>query len=1100
VFFKVLGDVSVVDDTGSATRIRAGRQRAVLAMLTLEANTVVSRAALIDGVWGDRLPETPDAALHVAVSRLRSQLGSCGGRITAEPGGYRLDAGWDEVDVLLAEALLRDGRNSLAMGDSSAAANAFERALGSWTGDALHDLNSYQFCELAARRLNDLRIALVEARNDAYLGDSRHLEVLADAERWIDAEPWREHLRAQHVVALYRAGRQAEALRACEDLRKTLRNDLGLEPSVEMQELEHRVLDQDSTLRASESGVLTPLPEWTAQALPFVGRVEEHERVIRALAEASTRGIRLVLVEGPGGIGKSRFLLNFARSVARDAIVIPLQVNHLWESTLHALARAMAEASLALSEEDLEFIVRGLPEVPQDIAFLRSVARSVISGDDVAAALNDADILTSGARWLAALSAKAPVVILVDDFDTAGTPLNHIVGKLVALSTPKRVLVVGSARGPVGATAPQVAQLVSAMTERGLAETITLAPLTPEDIDALLARMRIAPRELLVERLAALTGGHPLVLAEILSSGPVERVIDDWAAPPRVADVVRRRTAELGRATADVVRAASLFEGDFSVELLAEVMDAREATVAELLDRAVEAHVVQPTSARSYRFAHRMYPQTLARDMGDQRQARGHRRIATVLEQRGGTAASVLASHWARAEGSDASQKIALYARAAAQDAMALFEPHSAMMWLELAANHVGEEERGTLLLELAEAQQFAGDPRGIESLCEAVSLALDHDDDALTLRILGARLPGWSTLPGVTSHNTRRFLSRALLIANDDVACSRVNAWLAAELALECPAESAHVMDRALAFARASNDQTALADCLMRFAATAAAPHVLDRRHAAVAELLEIASPLDVTTRYYALSTLGIAAIQAGDVRQADIAIAESDAIAGQFDLGPLRWSRLVGRAWRMALAGDLSEAAHFIGEAARYGEERGIAAALDTGALQSGLLMWQQGRFGERAEQIRANYARVVDRFPAVPLVLARALAEHASDREEARAIVATFAHDAFASVRTATFWSSLLLLTAETALLAGMPEASAQIRDLLLPFADQVAHAGMWVTGPIAYGVAVACAGCGDSRADAYLALATNTAAQLGAPLFAEQARQAAALVPH
>src|SRR5205085_4905738 len=120
---------------------------------------------------------------------------------------------------------------------------------------------------------------------------------------------------------------------------------------------------------------------------------------------------------------------------------------------------------------------------------------------------------------------------------------------------------------PVEHTAPQVAQLVSAMTARGLAESIALAPLTPEDLDALLGRMRVAPRKILVDRLAALTGGHPLLLAEILSSGPVERVIDDWAAPPRVADVVRRRTAELGQATADVLRTASFFEGDFSVAL-----------------------------------------------------------------------------------------------------------------------------------------------------------------------------------------------------------------------------------------------------------------------------------------------------------------------------------------------------------------------------------------------------------------------------------------------------------------------------------------------------------------------------------------------------
>jgi len=185
VLFRALGDVGVTDD-GSVTRIRAGRQRALLLQLMLEPNSVVNRSTLIEGTWGDTLPESPAAALHVAVSRLRSQLGACGDRITAEGGGYRLDAAADEVDIFLAESLLRDGRNALAVGDVSAAADAFERGLALWMGDALHDLREHRFYEGVARRFADLRIALVEARNDAYLSVGRHLEVLADADTWIE--------------------------------------------------------------------------------------------------------------------------------------------------------------------------------------------------------------------------------------------------------------------------------------------------------------------------------------------------------------------------------------------------------------------------------------------------------------------------------------------------------------------------------------------------------------------------------------------------------------------------------------------------------------------------------------------------------------------------------------------------------------------------------------------------------------------------------------------------------------------------------------------------------------------------------------------------
>jgi DNA-binding SARP family transcriptional activator len=1099
MLFRVLGDVVVVDDDGTVTTVGAAKQRALLALLLIDANSVVSRTALIDGIWGERLPANADSALHVTLSRLRSRLGVHGERICAERAGYRLDAAPDEIDILRAESLLRDGRSALAAGDAETAADAFERGLALWTGDALHDLSDYPFNAVAAGRLADLRMVLVEARNDAYLICGRHLEVLGDAESWIDAAPLREHLRAQKVAALYRAGRQVEALRACDDWRKELRDDCGLEPSPPMQDLERRVLDQDPVLGATESGFLTPLPEWTAQTMPFVGRVDETEQVMRALADASKSTMRMVLVTGEAGIGKSRFLLHVAHSVGRDAIVIPLHVNHLWESTLHALARAVAQATLALSDEELQFILRDVPDLPQDVSFVRSAARSLVSGEDVTGLLDDTTILNGAARWMAALSARAPVVLLVDDFDTAGTPINHVVAKLSVLSKPKRVLVVAGARGPVERTAPQVAQLVALATEDGWAETIELGALSPDDIDALLGRMHVAPRNKLVARLVDLTGGHPLILAEILSSGSVERVVAEWPTRPRVADVVRRRTAELGQATADVLRAASLFESDFSLELLAEVVGASEATITQLIDRALDAHVVQPTTATSYRFTHRAYRQALIQDLGDEYRTRAHRRIAIVLEQRGNAPAAVLTAHWAGAAGADASAKVAKYARDAAREAMALSEPSSAVHWLEIASPHVDDGDRGALLVELAEAQQLAGNPRGVDNLREAVRIALEEHRDDLILRIIGTQLPAWSTLPGVSGPETRRLLGRALEIVDDDVMLSRANAWLATDISLDNPAEGAMLMDRALTLARSSGDRDALVDCLMRFAATASAPHDVVARQSAIAELLDVARPLDIMTRYFTLSTLAITAVQAGDIDTADAAIAEADSVAGPYALGPVQWSCLARGAWRAALAGDLIEAERGILAAADFGTQAGITTAADTALLQLGLLHWQLGRLGERVEMLRKNQAQLLADFPGIGLVFARALADNDDGREEARAILDAFAENCFVDLRRGPFWSSLLLFAAETALLAGAPEASATIRDLLLPFRDQVAHPGMWVTGPIAYAIGIACLGCGDEDADVHLDYAVDIARRLRAPLLVEQAQRAVTLVP-
>ena len=165
--------------------------------------------------------------------------------------------------------------------------------------------------------MRELWLLLVEARNDALLVAGRHLEVLADIGGVVHAEPLREHLRAQQVAALYRAGRQAEALRACDTLPDTLRDELGLEPSPAMQDLERRILDQDPSLLAVDAGFATPLPAWTTETLPFVGRDAERKQVLSWYGEADHEGVRVVLVEGTLVSGKSR---NFVadRSAARS--------------------------------------------------------------------------------------------------------------------------------------------------------------------------------------------------------------------------------------------------------------------------------------------------------------------------------------------------------------------------------------------------------------------------------------------------------------------------------------------------------------------------------------------------------------------------------------------------------------------------------------------------------------------------------------------------------------------------------------------------------------------------------------------------------------
>jgi DNA-binding SARP family transcriptional activator len=1091
VLFRILGRVGVVGEAGEVIVVGARRQRALLARLILDTNRVVSGSVLVESVWGEVLPVHPRTALQIVVSRLRANLGPYGSRIVSEATGYRLDAGPEEVDLLLAESLLRDGRLALAGNEGSRAADAFDRALSLWTGDAHQDVEECSWSTGAAHRLNELRVMLVEARNDAYLLDGRHLEVLGDIDSWLEVEPLREHLRAQHIAALYRAGRQAEAMRACEALRKALQ-EVGLDPSAEVQRLERRVLDQDPSLVATDAGFMIPLPAWTAETLAFVGRDEQCQQLLARLAEAVEGNTRFVFVEGAPGIGKSRFLLHIARRFARDAIVLPIHVHDVISPALHAFARVIAEATSGLSDDELSEVVGSLPDVPSDIARVREVASALVAGEPMGGILRDEDVLRGAPRWIAALSAKAPVVVVVDDIDRAGTPALHVIEQLASLSMPKRVLVIGSLRAPERAS-PQLARMTAALERLGCVDHLALPPLDERDIDELLKRMRVAPRDAIVGRLQELTAGNPLLLAELLSIGPPERVVDEWTSPPRVRDLVRQRTAELGRATAEILKHASLFENDFTVELLAETARTSAGTAATLIDRAVEAHVLLPSTIHSYRFAHQLFRHALVADLSVAQRADGHRRIAQALECRP-SAPGLLAAHWHAASGADVAPKVFTYARAAGRESLRMLEPTAAVRWFELALANLSEEtDRGCILAELAEAQQFAGDPRCIATLQEAVCIALATNDDTLTLQIVRATTPGWSTLPGVTSSDTQRLLARSLEIVDDISTRSRILARLAIDLSLRDSIAADRAAVEAVVLARESHDRTALLESLMRRASFSLTPHSLETRRCALREVLDLSSrATDAATRYFALSASVIAAIQAGDFAEAEASTSEADTIAAQYDLAPLRWSAMARRAWMSGLRGRFEQAEELICDACDYGDCHGISHAPESARIQRAMLRWQQDRVGELLPVARAAHAEYADGFPGLTLLLARVLAEEQTTHDEARVLVSDFAEDAFAKLPLGTFWSSALVVTAETACILELPDVSRTIRDLLLPFADQVAFTGLWVAAPIAYGVGVASVGCGDRRAPQFFEQAADIADRLHAPILAARAR--------
>jgi DNA-binding SARP family transcriptional activator/streptogramin lyase len=246
--FRILGPIEAVE-SGRSVALGPAKQRALLAVLLVQANEVVSIDRLIDELWGERPPAKAAKSVQVYVSQLRKVLGD--GRLETSGRGYVLHVQPGALDSERFQGLLAEGREALARAEASRAAETLRAALALWRGPALSDVAYEPFAEAEIARLEELQLGALEERIDADLALGRHAELVAELEDLVRAEPLRERLRGQLMLALYRSGRQAEALDAYREARRVLVERLGLEPSRALQELERAILRQDEALEVA---------------------------------------------------------------------------------------------------------------------------------------------------------------------------------------------------------------------------------------------------------------------------------------------------------------------------------------------------------------------------------------------------------------------------------------------------------------------------------------------------------------------------------------------------------------------------------------------------------------------------------------------------------------------------------------------------------------------------------------------------------------------------------------------------------------------------------------------------------------------------------
>ena len=228
---------------------------ALLALLLLNARQEVSRDRLIDELWGEDPPPTAAKIVQNYVSHLRRELGEgdpAGGPLVTTSRGYVLELADGELDVERFEALLEQGQGALASGDAAQASELLRAALALWRGPPLADFADHEFAQAAIRRLDERRLVALESRIEADLACGRHAEVMAELRELVESNPLRERLRGQLMLALYRSGRQAEALEVFQDTRRVLAEEVGIEPGAQLKRLQEAILAQEPSLRPDQ--------------------------------------------------------------------------------------------------------------------------------------------------------------------------------------------------------------------------------------------------------------------------------------------------------------------------------------------------------------------------------------------------------------------------------------------------------------------------------------------------------------------------------------------------------------------------------------------------------------------------------------------------------------------------------------------------------------------------------------------------------------------------------------------------------------------------------------------------------------------------------
>ncbi|GAA0302532.1 hypothetical protein GCM10009528_19530 [Kineococcus aurantiacus] len=1002
---SVLGAVRAEVD-GRGVDLGGPVRRAVLARLVAAQGHVVFTDRLLEDLWPGVAPPTALAALQVHVSHLRRALepdrparGKATVLVSLAPG-YALRLPRATVDAWRFEDAVTGGRD-------------LDRALAGWSGPPYAEVADSLWAAPEAARLTELRLTGVETLAAARLEAGDTAAVVADLDRHAAEHPAREEAVRLLALALYRSGRQADALAALHRTRRHLAEEFGVDPGPVLRSVEVAVLRQDPALLLAPPVVTGPAPAPAAEPRALVGRDTELAALRTAAAEAVVAGeARVVWVDGEAGEGKSTLLDAFARTLTG------------WTATRGRCPEVDGAPPGWAWHEVLDDL--GTPGVP--------------------------DTLPRGtfhlARAVAAhLAAAAPALVVLDDVHRADDVTRQLLRQVVDQLDGTAALVVCAYRASEAGPGLAVVRAALAPASAG---HLTLTGLDRTAVAAL--AQQAGGRALdpaTVEWLTDRTGGNPLFVRELarLLAGPGS----PGRVPAQIADVLRARLSRLPAATVELLRTAALLGRELDVDVLAG-LSAEDPEDA--LDTAVVAGLLEETAPGRVRFSHALVREVLADDLPPGRRRRLHGHVVRVLEELAPHDVDALAHHalagltpaTARPARDHAERAAARAARTSPQRAAELLTGALTAHDLTRAPDAgVAVRLRSALVGALA----AAGDAVGARA-AQTAALA-DAGDDADLLRTV---LTSWHaplvwTVRREPAGDPRRLAALERLLAAPTPAADRVRLEHARFLELETwdvPASIA-CSARALEAARGSGDPRLLCLALNLRGYAALGPDLDDERPALADELVEVADRCGVDDFLAVGHWLRfLARASRGDLVGADASAAAAASVAGSGQVGHLLSVLAVWRAVVDLVEGRVEEGGARYAEATAAMAAAGDASAPYMAAVGRFATAWNRDRLREALPDMRFADAsgRSSTAAPLVLCLLDAELVEEARERWAART-----------PVRRDMLWLPLTTLHAHAAARLGDARAAREFHADLLPFAGRYAgiDCGTLPVGPVA-----------------------------------------------